>query len=73
MKKVFLFLAAAAMACISCNLDEVLTTVPESQLSAESYFKTAEDLQLFSNTFYNNLLEKEPFSANSLMRQVISR
>lgn len=65
MKKTVIFLTAAALACVSCNLDEILTTVPESQLTAESYFKTAEDLQLFSNTFYNNLLEKEPFSVES--------
>ena len=34
-------------------------------MSPESYFKTEQDLQLFSNTFYNNLLPKSPFSSQS--------
>ncbi len=43
---------------VSCDL---LDTVPSSTLAPENYFKTETDLQLFSNTFYNNLLDKEPF------------
>lgn len=65
MKKSILFLALISLLAVSCDLEERLSLVPESQLTPESYFKTAEDLQLFSNTFYNNLLEKEPFSIES--------
>ena len=49
---------------VSC-LEETLTLYPQAQLTPESYFTSREDLQLFSNTFYNNLLEKEPFSVES--------
>ena len=62
MKKIFTYLAIASVLAVSCDLNDKLTLIPESQLTPESYFRTAEDLQLFSNTFYNNLLEKEPFS-----------
>ena len=43
-------------------------------MSPESYFKTEQDLQLFSNTFYNNLLPKSPFSSQSdhYVKQVMS-
>lgn len=63
MRKSIIILAAAAFAFASC--DDLLTLTPESQLTADSYFKTAEDLQLFSNTFYNNLLTKNPFEIES--------
>lgn len=65
MKKIFTYLAIASVLAVSCDLNDKLTLIPESQLTPESYFRTAEDLQLFSNTFYNNLLEKEPFSVES--------
>lgn len=65
MKKSILYLALMAIAAVSCNLEEVLTLYPESKLTPEAYFNTAEDLQLFSNTFYNNLLDKEPFARES--------
>ena len=66
MKKIFaFFLAVAAMTVSACKLEEELTLYPKDQLTPDSYFTTAEDLQLFSNTFYNNLLEKEPFTVES--------
>lgn len=34
-------------------------------MSPEAYFKTEQDLQLFSNTFYNNLLPKSPYGYQS--------
>ena len=65
MKKSIFILALISLLAASCDLEEKLTLIPESQLTPESYFKTAEDLQLFSNTFYNNFLEKEPYSIES--------
>ena len=65
MKKIIISLALASMAVVSCNLENVLSLSPESQLTPDAYFKTAEDLQLFSNTFYNNLLDKTPFNKES--------
>ncbi len=65
MKKTILYLALTALTAVSCNLDNLLSLSPESQLTPDAYFKSAEDLQLFSNTFYNNLLDKAPFSRES--------
>ncbi len=64
MKKIIYFIIISLIAA-SCSLEDMLTLVPESQLTPESYFNTAEDLQLFSNTFYNNLLDKTPYEAES--------
>ena len=64
-KHTIILLAIASVFAVSCNLDEVLTLHPESQLTPDAYFKTEEDLRLFSNTFYNNLLDKEPFDKES--------
>lgn len=61
MKKIFIPAIALVMGLASCDL---LNTVPESTLAPENYFKTETDLQLFSNTFYNNLLDKAPFEKN---------
>jgi hypothetical protein len=43
----------------------MLDTKPLSQISPATYFKTETDLQLFSNTFYNNLLDKSPYDDQS--------
>ena len=64
-KYIFVTLAFAAMLMSACDLEKELTLYPKSQLTSDAYFRTAEDLQLFSNTFYNNLLDKEPFSVES--------
>ena len=62
-KHTIILLAIASVFVASC--DRVLTLSPESQLTPDAYFKTAEDLQLFSNTFYNNLLDKTPYEKES--------
>ena len=62
MKKYLMIIAAAALAFASCDM---LDKKPMSELSPESYFKTEQDLQLFSNTFYNNLLPKSPYGSQS--------
>ena len=38
---------------------------PQSKLSPETYFKTATDLQLFTNPYYNNLLPKNIYNEQS--------
>ena len=63
MKKSIIFLVLAAFSFAAC--DDLLKLTPESQLTADAYFRTEEDLQLFTNTFYNNLLDKECFAAES--------
>lgn len=62
MKKSIIILAAASLMFASCNF---LNLTPESQLTGDQYFRTAEDLQLFTNTFYNNLLDKTPYGIES--------
>ncbi len=62
MKKYLIIIAAAALAFASCDM---LDKKPLSEMSPESYFKTEQDLQLFSNTFYNNLLPKSPYGYQS--------
>lgn len=62
MKKYLMIIAAAALAFASCD---ILDKKPLSEMSPESYFKTEQDLQLFSNTFYNNLLPKSPYGYQS--------
>ena len=62
MKKLVLF-AIAALCLISC--DKFLDRTPKATLATENYFRDETDLQLFSNTFYNNLLPKEPYEEQS--------
>lgn len=51
MKKIILILSAAALALTSCDF---LTKTPLDKESAETYFKTETELQLFSNNFYSS-------------------
>lgn len=51
------------MGLTSC--DGLLDLTPKSEISQNDYFKTESDLQLFSNSFYNNLLDKSPFDDQS--------
>ncbi len=57
MKKIYYILTAvlAASALISC--EDFLTKTPETALSPSSFFKTASDLELCTNKFYNDVLE----------------
>ena len=64
MKKKYIF-AALVLAVGLTSCDNLLDLTPQSQISQTDYFKTESDLQLFSNTFYNNLLDKSPFDDQS--------
>ena len=63
MKKYIILIAAATLSLTAC--EGVLNKIPQSEFGQDAYFRTAEDLQLFSNTFYNNLLDKTPYSSQS--------
>lgn len=63
MKKYIFTALVLTMGLTSC--DGLLDLTPKSQISQTDYFKTESDLQLFSNTFYNNLLDKSPFDDQS--------
>ena len=63
MRKYIFILAAAALAFSSC--ESMLDKAPASKLSPETYFKTAIDLQLFTNPLYNNLIPKNDYNEQS--------
>ena len=58
-------MTAALALIIGLSACDLLDTVPKSSLAPENYFRTRTDLQLFSNTFYNNLLDKTPYEQQS--------
>lgn len=62
MKRYIIIAIALIIGLTAC---EMLDTKPRSDISPEAYFKTETDLQLFSNTFYNNLLDKSPYDKQS--------
>lgn len=63
MKKYIFTALVLTMGLTSC--DGLLDLSPKSQISQSDYFKTESDLQLFSNSFYNNLPDKSPFDDQS--------
>ena len=63
MKRYILIAIALITGLTAC--DDLLDTKPLSQISPATYFKTETDLQMFSNTFYNNLLDKSPYDDQS--------
>lgn len=63
MKRYIILAALATLGLSSC--DSMLDREPQSQLSPENYFRSETDLQLFSNTFYNNLLDKDMYAHQS--------
>ncbi len=62
MKKIILILAVAVFGLTACDL---LDREPLSEMTEDIYFKTAEDLQLFTNPLYNNMLDKSSFNHQS--------
>lgn len=63
MKKYIFTALVLTMGLTSC--DGLLDLTPKSEISQNDYFKTESDLQLFSNSFYNNLPDKSPFDDQS--------
>lgn len=63
MKRFIIIAIALTIGLSAC--DDILDTKPLSQITPSAYFKTETDLQLFSNSFYNNLLDKSPYDNQS--------
>ncbi len=63
MKRYLLPLFAIVLGVSSC--DSFLEKYPKDKLVPETYFRNEEDLKLFSNSFYDNLLDKTPYDAQS--------
>lgn len=74
MKKIFLTLVIISF-LTSCN-DDFLERTPLSELSPENSFNTAEDLELYTNSFYNDIsgfggiIEQDNLSDNILYNGV---
>lgn len=63
MKRSIIAIIALSLGLTSC--DDLLNLSPMSDITQTDYFKTETDLQLFSNSFYNNLLDKSPYDDQS--------
>ena len=63
MKRFTIIAITLVMGLSACN--NLLDLEPLSQISQTDYFQTETDLQLFSNPFYNNLLDKSPYDMQS--------
>ena len=62
MKRIILPAITLLMSLTACDW---LDRTPQATLAQENYFRNETDLQLFSNTFYNNNLDKEPYEEQS--------
>lgn len=62
MKKLIIPALAVILGLTSCDW---LERSPKSTLAPENYFRDETDLMLFSNTFYNNNISKEPYDEQS--------
>ncbi len=71
MKRFIILTSIFAVLLTACD---ALDTEPLSTVSPSAYFQTESDLQLFSNTFYNNLLDKDPYDEQNdvLVQQTLS-
>ena len=63
MKKIIFPILAVVLGLSSC--ENFLEKTPKDRLVPETYFRTETDLKLFSNSFYDNLLEKTPYDEQS--------
>ncbi|MBS6467733.1 RagB/SusD family nutrient uptake outer membrane protein [Phocaeicola barnesiae] len=64
MKNRNIFIALALFAGLS-SCDDWIDKSPLSEIEEENYFRTETDLQLFSNGFYNSILNKSPYDEQS--------
>lgn len=64
MKNRNIFIALALFAGLS-SCDDWIDKSPLSDITEENYFRTETDLQLFSNGFYNSILNKSPYDEQS--------
>lgn len=74
MKKIFYsaLLMLAALGASSC--EDNINLQPVDKVDISQYFNTATDLELFSNTFYNDLLDSKPYSYQDdhIVKQTLS-
>ncbi|MCD8208475.1 MAG: RagB/SusD family nutrient uptake outer membrane protein [Bacteroidales bacterium] len=71
MKRTYIIIPLLTALLCACN---ALDTEPFSEISPSEFFKSESDLQLFSNAFYDDLLDKSPYNKQSdvLLHQTLS-
>lgn len=65
MKKIYILSIAFATILLTCSCDKALNKYPLDNLTEESYFETAVQLQLFTNSFYSSILPSSPYDQQS--------
>ena len=72
MKKYILIACIGLLGLASC--DDTLDVTPKDKVGIDEYFRNATDMELFSNTFYNSLLDKKPYSYQDdhIVKQTLS-
>ena len=63
--KRYILLAVATLILTLSACNDLLDLEPLDKITQSDYFKTESDLQLFTNPYYNNLLDKAPFDDQS--------
>ncbi|PST84496.1 RagB/SusD family nutrient uptake outer membrane protein [Pedobacter yulinensis] len=68
MKKntIYLFTCLCLLAVAGCTKDEFLDKQPEADVSPDAFFKTENDLLLYTNSFYNTLPGAEAVYAENI-------
>lgn len=61
----YIVLPAMLMGAGLTSCDDHLDLQPQDRITDSDYFKTAKDLELFTNPYYNNLLPKTPYETQS--------
>ena len=71
MKRLTILAITLSVGLSACT---ALDKAPLSKISQYDYFKNETDLQLFTNPFYNNLLDKKPYDDQSdlIVNQTLS-
>lgn len=65
MKKILYTIIALALLSMAGSCEKALNKYPLDDLTEESYFETAVQLQLFTNSFYSSILPDAPYDAQS--------
>ncbi len=65
MKKLFYFIISLLLVPFAVSCEKALNKSPLDDISEESYFENATQLQLFTNSFYSSLLSTSPYDEQS--------
>ena len=63
--KIIKYLVFTVAVTLMCGCNDDLDLLPKDRMSSEEYFRTASDLELFTNPLYNNILPKVQYKDQS--------